>query len=58
MEKLVYSIAEVAEVLGISKSHAYGLVKQNKLPTVELGKRKVVLRSSLEQWLQQNIKRY
>lgn len=56
MEKLVYSITEAAEVLGISKSHAYELVKQNKLPVVELGKRRVIIKESLEQWLQQNMK--
>lgn len=54
MEKLVYSITEVAELLGISKSYAYELVKRNCLPILELGKRKVVPKDSLEQWIQEN----
>ena len=54
MEKLAYNISEVAELLGISKSYAYQLAKENKLPILELGKRKIVLKESLEKWLQQN----
>jgi excisionase family DNA binding protein len=56
MNKLVYSITEVAKILGISKSHAYGLVKLGRLPVIELGKRKVVLRVSLERWLKENVR--
>jgi len=54
MDKLVYSIPEVAEILGISKSYAYELVKRNYLPILELGKRKVVPKAKLEQWIQEN----
>ena len=54
MEKLVYSIPEVAEVLGISKGLAYKLVKEKKLPIIALGKRKVVSKLSLETWLKEN----
>lgn len=53
MEKLAYNISEVAELLGISKSYAYHLAKENKLPILELGKRKIILKVSLERWLQE-----
>ena len=52
MDKLVYSIKEVAEVLGISRSYAYQLVKEKRLPVIELGKRKIISKVSLELWLQ------
>ena len=54
MEKMVYSVQEVAALLGISKSYAYELVKIKKLPVLELGKRKVIPKSSLETWIQKN----
>lgn len=41
-EKLVYSIAEVAGLLGISKSLAYSLAKEGKLPTAHLGGRIII----------------
>lgn len=32
MEKMVYSIQEVAELLGISRSYAYELVRKGTIP--------------------------
>ena len=55
MDKLVYSIPEVADLLGISKSYAYELVKLKKLPILELRKRKVVPKVTLEEWIKENV---
>lgn len=54
MEKLTYSIAEAASVLGISKSYAYQMVKEQKLPVLSIGSRKVVPIRQLERWLEEN----
>lgn len=54
MERLVYTVPEAAELLGISKSYAYELVKEKKIPVLDLGKRKVIPKNSLEEWIQQN----
>ena len=54
MEKIVYSVQEVAERLGISKSHAYGLVKEKRLPVLDLGRRKVIPKILLEAWIKEN----
>ncbi len=54
MEKITYSVQEVAELLGISKSYAYQLVKEKKLPILDLGKRKVIPKALLEAWIQEN----
>lgn len=51
MEKLVYNVPEVAELLGISKSYAYQLVKEKRIPVLDLGRRKVIPKESLEGWL-------
>lgn len=55
MEKMVYNVTEVATLLGISKSYAYQLVKEKKLPVLDFGKRKVIPKISLEKWMQEQI---
>ena len=55
METLVYTVSEAAELLGISKSYAYDLVKQKKLPVLEIGKRRVIPKRMLEEWILANI---
>jgi excisionase family DNA binding protein len=54
MEKLVYSIPEVAELLGISVPTAYALIKTKDFPVLHIGKRKVVPKQGLEEWIKQN----
>lgn len=46
----VMSIQQVATFLGISRPHVYKLI-HNGLPVVPLGRRVVILRVSLEEWL-------
>ena len=49
MERLTYTITEVAQLLGISRSKAYELVSEGLLPVVPLpGRRKLVARAVLE----------
>lgn len=38
MEKLVYSIQEAADLLGLSKSYTYELVRNGTIPALVLGK--------------------
>ena len=49
MEKLLYSIKEVATILGISKSLVYQLVKQEKIPILEIENRKLIKAETIEQ---------
>ncbi len=51
-ERKVYTVQEVAEMLGISTSHAYGLAKQKMFPTLMLGKRLVVPKRKFDAWLE------
>ena len=49
---LVYSVAEAAEVLGVSDSLVYRLINDGELPSVRLGDRRLVVpHRSLEAWL-------
>ncbi|SHJ99644.1 helix-turn-helix domain-containing protein [Hespellia stercorisuis] len=55
MKKMTYNVRETAQILGISKSYAYELVKEKKLPVLELGKRRVVPKSALKKWMQEQV---
>jgi excisionase family DNA binding protein len=46
----VMSIQQVANFLGVSRQHVYKLIHDG-LPVISLGRRVVVLRTSLEEWL-------
>ena len=45
--RLVYTVAEAAELLGLGRSTAYDLAAQGELPTVRLGRRLMVTRPAL-----------
>jgi excisionase family DNA binding protein len=52
MERLTYTVSEVAQVLGISRSKAYTLVAEGAIAIVPLpGRRKLVARTTLDQLL-------
>lgn len=51
MEKLVYSIQEVAVILGISKSYAYELARNGTLPVLELGRKRVIPKERFYKWI-------
>lgn len=50
-EKLVLSVPEAAELLGISKSKMYEIVRIKGFPAVRVGKRVLVNAKRLEAWL-------
>lgn len=54
MEKMVYTVKEVAKLLGISRSYAYELVKEKKLPVLDLGRRKVIPKNRFDEWIREN----
>ena len=51
MEKLVYSIQEDANLLGISRSYAYELVRNGTIPALELGKKRVIPKEKFVAWI-------
>jgi excisionase family DNA binding protein len=45
--RLVYSVAEAGELLGISRAFAYELVARGDLPVIRLGRRRLVPKVAL-----------
>lgn len=57
MTRLTYSVTEVADLLGISRSKAYELVAEGSLPVVPLeSRRKLVPRRVIEELLGQAVR--
>ena len=49
-ERLVLTVAEAGELLGISRAFAYELVARGELPVIRLGRRIVVPKAALWPW--------
>lgn len=50
-EKRSYSVAEAAEILGVSKRFIYKLCSANAFKTVRIGKKLRISRKSFDEWL-------
>jgi excisionase family DNA binding protein len=50
-DRRVWSVEEVADLLGISRAHAYELVARKEIPHLRLGRRIVVPKHVLEELL-------
>ncbi|MCI8803800.1 MAG: helix-turn-helix domain-containing protein [Oscillibacter sp.] len=51
MDKLAYSTAEAAEVLGVSRPVIYTLIKRADFPAFKLGTRTLVSVEGLREWV-------
>jgi len=45
------SVEELAHELGISRQSAYAGLRQGKIPSIRLGKRFIIARSAIAEWL-------
>lgn len=53
--KSSYSVAEIQQILGISRPTAYNLIKQSNFQSVRTDKGIRVIKSSFDAWLDSNI---
>lgn len=53
VEPKVYTIPEVAALLGINVVKAYELARQEGFPAIRIGRRIIVPKAGLERWLEQ-----
>jgi excisionase family DNA binding protein len=51
VERLAYSPAEVAQALGCSRVHVHNLITRGELRSVKLGRRRLIPRQVVEQFL-------
>jgi excisionase family DNA binding protein len=52
LSQVTLSVQETAKMLGIPARSVYEHIKQGRLPCLELGQRKLVLKAGLEKMLQ------
>ena len=52
---LVLNADQLAKVLGISRANAYALLHTKGFPTLRIGKRMVVPKDKLLEWLEHNV---
>jgi len=52
--KRTYTITEAAQVIGISRSLAFRLAKEGKLPTIKLASKRLISITVLERWLDES----
>jgi excisionase family DNA binding protein len=53
LEKLTYSVDEAAEVLGVSRSKMYQIIKMDGFPVLALGGRRLVSVKGLARWVEE-----
>ena len=49
--KMTLSVREAAELIGISKPKMYELIHSNEIPSIHVGKKIVIARQALMDWL-------
>lgn len=49
--RLTYTVPEVAELLGISRSSAYECVRRGQIPALALGRRVVIAKATIDTML-------
>lgn len=52
-ERLLISVEEAAQILGIGRTHAYALVRWKMIKSVKIGRTRRVVVSSLNEYIEQ-----
>lgn len=52
MERTLFTLPEVARILGITKERAYAIARSGLLPTVRIGRQIRVDRQQLNSWIE------
>ena len=50
-----FTLSELASVIGISKATAYRMADQGRIPCIRLGKRIILSKNHLRQWIDKEI---
>ena len=52
-DKIALTVTEAAELLGVSRPTVYQLINREDFPSFRIGARRLISRSGLERWVQQ-----
>ena len=55
IEKLAVSVEESGKLMGVSRQVAYKLSRRADFPTLRIGRRVLVPRKQLEEWIERNV---
>ena len=53
-EPVVYDIKDLQRILKVGRNVAYELMKSDCFPSIKIGKKRVVYKENLEEWLKDN----
>ena len=51
IERKIYTVPEIAAILGIGKNQAYNLCKSNQFKIIKVGRTVKVVKQSFDSWL-------
>ncbi len=54
-DKIALNISETAEMLGVSRPVVYQLMQRSDFPAFKIGRRTLVARSGLEEWVKNQV---
>jgi len=57
-ERLLLTVSEAAETLGVSRSHLYNLIQQGHLPTIRLGCSVRIPKAWLERYIEESVQEW
>lgn len=53
-EALTYTVAEAAAAVGIDRTYMYDLISRGDIPSLQIGRRRLIAKVALEQWVADN----
>ena len=56
IERKVYTVSEVAMMLGISRSTTYELINKKQIPVLLLGRRRVIPKQAFDDWISKSLR--
>ena len=56
MERIMLTVKEVSEALGIGINQTYALVHENKIPSMKIGQQYLIPKDSFYEWIERNTK--
>ena len=54
-EKLTLSVEEAGKLLGVSRQVAYQLIHRPDFPTIQIGRRVLIPKKQLEEWMDRQV---